>query len=92
VTNFKGIYNAAAILEWIIAFIFSFYVFSFFVDLYPAVKTSRGMGFKTAGMSDMSPHQMEENYHSNNSIAVNPRYTQDSARPLNGHHGRHTNF
>lgn len=31
--------NAAAILEWIIAFIFSAYVFSFIVDLWPAMHT-----------------------------------------------------
>lgn len=34
-----GRYNAGAVLEWVIAFIFSFYVFSFYVDLYPAVRT-----------------------------------------------------
>ncbi|KAK3296972.1 Frag1/DRAM/Sfk1 family-domain-containing protein [Chaetomium fimeti] len=31
--------NAGAVLEWVIAFIFSFYVFSFYVDLYPAAAT-----------------------------------------------------
>jgi len=31
--------DAAAILEWIISFIFTFYVFSFVIDLYPAVHT-----------------------------------------------------
>ncbi|TVY18445.1 Protein sfk1 [Lachnellula arida] len=38
-TNFKKSYNAAAVLEWAIAFIFTFYVFSFFIDLLPAVRT-----------------------------------------------------
>ncbi|SPO00697.1 related to FK506 suppressor Sfk1 [Cephalotrichum gorgonifer] len=33
--------NAAAIVEWIIAFIFSFYIFSFTVDLWPAVHTKQ---------------------------------------------------
>lgn len=37
--NFKKLYNAAAVLEWAIAFIFTFYVFSFFMDLMPAVRT-----------------------------------------------------
>lgn len=32
-------HNGGAILEWTIAFVFSFYVFSFAVDLYPAVHT-----------------------------------------------------
>lgn len=40
--TFTKNYNAGAILEWIIAFIFSAYVFSFYVDLYPAVKTKGG--------------------------------------------------
>ncbi|KAK9422021.1 putative Frag1/DRAM/Sfk1 family protein [Seiridium unicorne] len=93
VTNFRGIYDVAAILEWVIAFIFSLYVFSFFVDLYPAVKTRNGgMGFKPAGMSNVSPHEMEESYHVDHHNATNPRYTQDSSRPLNGTHGRQVNF
>ncbi|KAK0720814.1 Frag1/DRAM/Sfk1 family-domain-containing protein [Lasiosphaeris hirsuta] len=37
--TFTKHYDAGAIFEWIIAFIFSFYVFSFYVDLYPAVHT-----------------------------------------------------
>ncbi|KAK1760468.1 Frag1/DRAM/Sfk1 family-domain-containing protein [Echria macrotheca] len=37
--TFTGHYNAGAVLEWTIAFIFSAYVFSFYVDLYPAVRT-----------------------------------------------------
>ncbi|CAK7568625.1 MAG: hypothetical protein SEPTF4163_006621 [Sporothrix epigloea] len=32
--------NGGAIVEWIIALIFTFYVFSFTIDLYPAVHTS----------------------------------------------------
>ncbi|EXL79738.1 hypothetical protein FOPG_06500 [Fusarium oxysporum f. sp. conglutinans race 2 54008] len=31
--------NAAAILEWVISFIFTFYAVSFVIDLYPAVRT-----------------------------------------------------
>ncbi|VUC29433.1 unnamed protein product [Clonostachys rosea] len=31
--------NAAAVLEWTISFIFSFYVFSFAIDLWPAIET-----------------------------------------------------
>lgn len=42
--NFKKAYNAAAVLEWAIAFIFTFYVFSFFIDLIPAVRTKHGKG------------------------------------------------
>ncbi|KAH8598213.1 putative FK506 suppressor Sfk1, partial [Bisporella sp. PMI_857] len=39
VCNFRDRFNAAAVLEWVIAFIFTLWVFSFFVDLIPAVKT-----------------------------------------------------
>ncbi|KAH8908461.1 hypothetical protein BR93DRAFT_925584 [Coniochaeta sp. PMI_546] len=46
--NFKKASNAAAVLEWAVAFIFSFYVFSFYVDLFPAVRTRHtGQGFKS---------------------------------------------
>ncbi|KAM5342705.1 hypothetical protein ACJ41O_013671 [Fusarium nematophilum] len=31
--------NPAAVIEWIVAFIFTFYAFSFVIDLYPAVRT-----------------------------------------------------
>ncbi|RBR11416.1 uncharacterized protein FIESC28_09030 [Fusarium coffeatum] len=31
--------NAAAILEWVISFIFTFYAISFVIDLYPAIRT-----------------------------------------------------
>lgn len=51
----KSSYNTAAILEWAVSFIFTFYVFSFFIDLIPAIKT-RG-GRKT----DQTAMQMEAN-------------------------------
>jgi hypothetical protein len=34
-------HNVAAIIEWVIACVFSFYVFSFTVDLWPAVHTKQ---------------------------------------------------
>ncbi|ORY72004.1 Frag1/DRAM/Sfk1 family protein [Pseudomassariella vexata] len=52
-TNFLKMYNTAAILEWTIAFVFSFYVFSFYVDLYPAVATRHENKI-------MTPYRMEE--------------------------------
>lgn len=47
--NFKERYNAAAILEWAISFVFTFYVLSFVMDLAPAAGTKhrRGMGQET---------------------------------------------
>jgi hypothetical protein len=44
-TSFAKKYDVAAVLEWLIAFIFSFYVFSFLIDLVPAVKTKGNGGF-----------------------------------------------
>jgi len=57
-TNFKHSYNAAAVLEWAIAFIFTFYVFSFFIDLIPAVH-SKHSGRKSWG--DETEMQVEAN-------------------------------
>ncbi|KAK4458870.1 putative frag1 dram sfk1 family protein [Cladorrhinum samala] len=48
--TFTKHYNPGAVFEWVIAFIFSAYVFSFYVDLYPAVKTKGRAGFKEKGM------------------------------------------
>jgi hypothetical protein len=45
--TFTGHYNAGAVLEWIIAFIFSAYVFSFYVDLYPAAATKQNLEVST---------------------------------------------
>jgi len=45
--TFTKNYNPGAVLEWIIAFIFSFYVFSFYIDLWPAVYTKdRGYRYR----------------------------------------------
>jgi len=40
-------YNAAAVLEWAIAFIFFFYVLSFFMDFMPAVRTKNHQSRET---------------------------------------------
>jgi len=41
--------NQAAIIEWTIAFVFTLYVISFFMDLQPAVKTKHGNHFGSGG-------------------------------------------
>jgi hypothetical protein len=58
--TFTRNYNPGAVLEWIIAFIFSAYVFSFYVDLYPAAATkhqvpggSHGMGMAGEALPKM---------------------------------------
>jgi hypothetical protein len=80
--NFTGSYDLAAIFEWIIAFIFSFYVFSFVLDLWPAVHT-RDEQTRFVKPSHMSPAQMEENRLNEGS----PRRTGDSERPLRNQRG-----
>lgn len=56
-----GIYNPAAVLEWVIALVFSFYVFSFYVDLYPAVYTKHGGNYQTKTWdSSAAMRKMEE--------------------------------
>ena len=33
--------NASAVLEWIVAYVFTLYIFSFVLDLFPSVRTKR---------------------------------------------------
>jgi hypothetical protein len=83
--NFKKASNAAAVLEWAVAFIFSFYVFSFYVDLFPAVRTRHtGAGFKSddPAMRRAADRQMEE--------AGSDRYLNGPMDgPMDRHHDRH---
>jgi hypothetical protein len=58
--NFKKAYNAAAILEWTVSFVFTFYIFSFFIDLLPAVHTKHSQ--RKFGMGNAETEmQMEQN-------------------------------
>ena len=61
-TSFTHNANVAAIFEWIIAFIFTFYVASFIIDLGPAVHTKR-----KADRFEKHSHDVEEsgNGHAN---------------------------
>lgn len=43
VTQLYNHRNAAAILEWVLAFVFTFYVFTFVLDLAPAIRTKHHM-------------------------------------------------
>jgi hypothetical protein len=47
--TFTKHYNPGAVLEWVIAFIFSFYVFSFYIDLYPAAATKQQLAVSGNG-------------------------------------------
>jgi hypothetical protein len=75
--NFKKAYNAAAVLEWAIAFIFTFYVFSFFIDLLPAVRTKdKAKRFGSGGAE--TEMQMEQNDH----VAQGYERENDSQRTM----------
>ena len=81
-------WNRAAILEWVIALIFTFYVISFIIDLWPAVRTRHGGRYD---LRPMNTRQMEEavrrgSYADAAAMAL-PRSTHDSQRTLtNGDH------
>ena len=47
-TNFTHASNVAAVFEWIVAFVFTFYILGFLLDLLPSVQTRhhRPQGWK----------------------------------------------
>jgi hypothetical protein len=75
--NFRKLYNAAAVLEWAVSFIFTFYIFSFFIDLLPAAHTKHSHAKFGAG-PQVTQMQMEEN----------DQYAQENVSA--GHAGRNT--
>ncbi|KAI1818057.1 hypothetical protein GGS20DRAFT_529608 [Poronia punctata] len=84
VSNFRDNFNVAAVVEWIVAVIFSFYVFSFAIDLWPAVTARHGGAIKrplTAG-------EMEDAIRSGN---YNGALNHDSDRTLTDHYNNHNN-
>ena len=46
--------NPAAVLEWIVAFIFTFYIFSYLIDLLPFVHTKHDSRSKIVIAADAS--------------------------------------
>jgi len=95
-TNFKGKYNAAAVLEWAVAFIFTFYVFSFFIDLLPAVHTGKHSRSRFGHGAPETEMQAEANDGTSNANTAyhEGRNTLDSERTLtepNGGSGRVVN-
>jgi Frag1/DRAM/Sfk1 family protein len=85
--------DPAAILEWVVAFVFSFYIFSFVIDLWPAIHTKpREMRFSKPGMSHSagtpSSQEMEEGAAGRASIIPGqqyPRYMEQA--PGRGYRG-----
>ncbi|CAK7270587.1 hypothetical protein SEPCBS119000_004168 [Sporothrix epigloea] len=86
--------NEGAIVEWIIAYIFAFYIFSFTIDLYPAVYTrhiSQRIHEKTGGMasshSDHTVHPSDGTNASGTTIAHDGPITaseMEAARTADG--------
>jgi len=63
-TNFTNTDNVAAVFEWIIALIFTFYVLSFLLDLIPSVKTKHHVpqGFREGPAIEKGhEHEYEQN-------------------------------
>lgn len=81
VCKFRDNYDAAAEIEWAIAFYFSLYVLSFVVDLYPAVRTKHSgtnFNYRTKSWDQAQrEHKMEEGYR--NSHAAGNGYHQGAA-------------
>ena len=75
-TNFTKQYNVAAVFEWVIAFIFTFYVLTYIVDLLPSVRTKHHV---PQGLADRAEMALTD--HSEQPL------TNDSAGPTqhNGH-------
>lgn len=84
--TFTGNYNPGAVLEWTIAFIFSFYIFSFYVDLYPAVKTKNMVdGIMDKGrMPRYTPPGGTSARDTDESIAMGGIQSRDVERGVNG--------
>lgn len=85
----KKLYNRAAILEWIIALIYAFFVWSFAVDFLPAVRTKHyasketevemGMAMEQESRARGYPNGLEQEqaaYTNGNHVVNNVAYTQ----------------
>jgi hypothetical protein len=97
----KGIWNVAAILEWIVAFVYCLYVFSFFIDFLPATRskhhqskqTEMQMFEESGGQPNMSHHNpmgdgaadSQQYYRGNSQMAV------PQTNGANGYANEHTN-
>jgi hypothetical protein len=80
-TNFKKSYNAAAVLEWAIAFIFTLYDASFFIDLIPAVGTRHSVR-RYGNQTEMQNEANDGIDGKDNRAAGYGRRTQETERTL----------
>ncbi|KAF2831982.1 hypothetical protein CC86DRAFT_280767 [Ophiobolus disseminans] len=88
-------WNVAAVLEWIIAFLYCFYVLSFFMDFLPAVRTNNHQSHETemqmaeeGGPRTMGDGAAESGQYFRGNAAPVSGYTNGAT---NGHTNGHTN-
>lgn len=60
VCTFKKNKNVGAVFEWIIALIFTFYVLTFFIDLYPAWHAKQAVSNEEMGTVDAGDYSRNE--------------------------------
>lgn len=58
--NRRGRYDATAVLEWAMAFVFTFYALSFCVDLAPAIQTRPGKASAHVGAGEHETEMQRE--------------------------------
>ncbi|KAF2757094.1 hypothetical protein EJ05DRAFT_477320 [Pseudovirgaria hyperparasitica] len=96
VTQNQAQWNAAAILEWIIALIYTFYVLSFFLDFLPAIKTKHheseettiGMVEQQAALEDPAVTAPTGRFYDRtNGAGAETRYNNGVANGTNGVNG-----
>ncbi len=63
---FRKVTNVAAVLEWLIAFVFTFYVLSFFFDLRPKARTKEQYAQETREYEEGETHRNLEGGMSDN--------------------------
>lgn len=104
VTSKTHKWNIAAILEWVIAFLYGFYVISFFVDFLPALRTKNHHSYQTqmqmaeeGGRTNMGDGAAESQQYFRGNPATAAPYTNGAATNgytnglANGHTNGYTN-
>jgi hypothetical protein len=91
-TNFTKRYNVAAVFEWVVALVFTFYVLSFLLDLLPSVRTKHHV---PQGFREGPAIEKGETRHQHQGAEYEQNLTNDSAGPNDdsnaGYRGTATN-
>lgn len=82
-TSFTHKRNVAACFEWAVAFIYTFYVLSFIVDLWPSVRTKKHVpqGHRDMGMAEAGMNGTRFSQQSTRHASLEQNVTSDSAGP-----------